>query len=459
MGRGIAEIPPDIAQWIESAEFPVFGDNIVIREVTPGSAADSAGVKDGDKIMAINGEQVDPYKISEYINAHTSDQMPTHVLRMADQDGAVRDVRLTPVWNESLGRWMIGIQFTSSERTASFDLKEGETRRQGFTLSRGIDKPVRGYLEVTKEEGAPEEVYLQRYALLYTDEQGRAMQVDLLVRWSDGNTSCVVSPDLNVSGRYDGTTVRIKSPMVSLAPHTLAHEFRHVAQRDTEQLQMNRYYKPPSREGYEDGSFWREKHKQMYSNATAWFEQCLMVSSLARSRREARELLTPFLPVLNRLEDAKRRKKHQPTRLTFSVASAKEQTQEIDREIEAYVHELFDTGITTKDGLSALDIVRLPTLVIERDAEYGALVALRALKKDTGIDLLAPAPSVKVVMVQSGEGSSNLEEVEVPPFHLSINEIRHYMRDIGVNIPCFRTSRASMHKATQGGIAPESLEM
>lgn len=471
LGRGIAEISPEIAQWVASAEFPIYSADVVVQEVSPGSAADEAGVKDGDRIMAINGEQVGPLEISNYINAHTSDQMPTHVVQIAGQHGDVHDVNLTPKWDGALERWMIGIQFVlgaPEERSASLDLKEGETRRRGFTLSMGLNEPVRGYFEAAKRDEEREGALLERYVLLYTDERGREMQVDLLTRFGDGDTPCIFDPNLEIAGRYDGTSVYIKSPTASLAPHILAHEFRHFTQADSDHLQMNRYYVPVSREGYQDGSYWKDKHKRVYSKTTSWFEQCLMAGSLARSRNEARELLKPFLPVLDRLEDAKGRKKTQPTRLTYAVAPDEQgdvrrvrdpQMQEIDGEIEACIHELFDTGMTTDDGLSALDIVRLPTLVIERDAEYGALVALRALQQDTGIDLLTSAPSATVVLSRKIDGETDLVEGEISLRRLSIREIQDYMRQIGVNMPCFRASRAKKYNKKRARTTSESVEI
>jgi len=93
------------------------------------------------------------------------------------------------------------------------------------------------------------------------------------------------------------------------------------------------------------------------------------------------------------------------------------------------------------------DVLKLPTLVIERDAEYGALIALRALKKETGIDLLgAPRSEDLLVLIQDSGGERAYKKITAIESNVSVRLIEDYMEKIGVDIPCVRNTRMQAKK-------------
>jgi len=94
-----------------------------------------------------------------------------------------------------------------------------------------------------------------------------------------------------------------------------------------------------------------------------------------------------------------------------------------------------DASTEVVESLTVRDILRLPTLRIERDAEYGALVALRSLKKDTGIDLLGSGEEVLVMMEERQGVPPSLQLAKMTS---SLGQIENYMAKIGVSIPCVR---------------------
>ncbi|MEI7741373.1 MAG: PDZ domain-containing protein [bacterium] len=84
------------------------------------------------------------------------------------------------------------------------------------------------------------------------------------------------------------------------------------------------------------------------------------------------------------------------------------------------------------------DILRLPTFWVERDAEYGALVTLRTLKKETGIDLFTKTPHED--LSQAGTASRENETVlqKLKRNVDSFVAIEHYLKLIGVPNGCLK---------------------
>ncbi len=100
-------------------------------------------------------------------------------------------------------------------------------------------------------------------------------------------------------------------------------------------------------------------------------------------------------------------------------------------------------------GLTLKDILHLPTLIIERDAEYGALVGLRTLRQETGIDLLA---EFKKPIYGYGLDSEKVQKTRE-----SIDSLRwiaHHMQMIGVPLDCFR----DLNKMARKGAKKETEE-
>jgi hypothetical protein len=113
------------------------------------------------------------------------------------------------------------------------------------------------------------------------------------------------------------------------------------------------------------------------------------------------------------------------------------------QETKTAYESLPDVNTEVVEGLTVLDILRLPTLRMERDAEYGALVALRSLEKDTGIDFLAPGEKTEVMINEGPEFSPSLTTDQRIS---SIQQIHSNIASIGVSIPCVRKFVAKVRK-------------
>ncbi len=90
-----------------------------------------------------------------------------------------------------------------------------------------------------------------------------------------------------------------------------------------------------------------------------------------------------------------------------------------------------------------IDILRLPTLLVERDAEYGALIGLRAIKKETGIDLFQQFYARKETDNIADTIPEGLSKEKVPAKQIervieSLRQIHSYMKKIGVPNGCLR---------------------
>ncbi len=77
-----------------------------INSVTEGSAADGAGLKEGDVITKLNGYRIHFYQqISIYTYFHPGETMTVSYLR----DGEGMTSTITPTYNEEYGRYLLGI--------------------------------------------------------------------------------------------------------------------------------------------------------------------------------------------------------------------------------------------------------------------------------------------------------------------------------------------------------------
>ena len=125
-----------------------------------------------------------------------------------------------------------------------------------------------------------------------------------------------------------------------------------------------------------------------------------------------------------------------------AISSSKSDTKTdnfiLRKQIEAAQQALEQTEVIT--GVTVLDFFRLPTLIIERDAEYGALVGLRAIKNETGLDLLV-GHSKHGDETNFGEKLANKPKITFTKKTLrnqvqSLESIAAYMESIGVSNDC-----------------------
>ncbi|MBP9760662.1 MAG: PDZ domain-containing protein [Candidatus Magasanikbacteria bacterium] len=150
------------------------------------------------------------------------------------------------------------------------------------------------------------------------------------------------------------------------------------------------------------------------------------------------------------------------------VASFEQQKQEVQEESKTKWNDLYTKNVTERtekvkrleqeftlaknalpttriiDPLSLVDVLRLPTLLMERDAEFGALKGLRQIKERTGVNLLQPVqpPPPHEELLEEGISLQDWLRHEVE----SLNAVHGYMQDIGVPLDCVRTFRRDIGK-------------
>lgn len=84
------------------------GNEATVDGVTPGGPAEKAGLKAGDVVLSYNGAKViDWLDLTEKVNARGSKET---VVSVKHADGTIGSVKLTPEFNESYDRWLMGIQ-------------------------------------------------------------------------------------------------------------------------------------------------------------------------------------------------------------------------------------------------------------------------------------------------------------------------------------------------------------
>lgn len=118
--------------------------------------------------------------------------------------------------------------------------------------------------------------------------------------------------------------------------------------------------------------------------------------------------------------------------------------QESEREMEQTLQlieklkkSIPDATSTVMEGVRVIDIFRFPTLIIERDAERAALVGLRTIKRETGIDLLK-RENVSKVPEDRSIINERLGIRELKESIASLRSIEAYMNLIGVPNGCLR---------------------
>lgn len=85
----------------------ILGNEALIDEVMPGSAAMAAGLKPGDRVLSLDGQNVPGWsQMVERINK--SEGRPLQVL--IERDGTSRSFSVQPRRDEASGRWLVGIK-------------------------------------------------------------------------------------------------------------------------------------------------------------------------------------------------------------------------------------------------------------------------------------------------------------------------------------------------------------
>lgn len=103
----VGEMPEFRGGYIGIAPMLFLGNEATVDGVMPGRPADEAGLKKGDKVVAINGQPVkDWFDLIEKVDANKGSEATVVVLR----EGERREFKIIPEYNEDYGRWLIGIR-------------------------------------------------------------------------------------------------------------------------------------------------------------------------------------------------------------------------------------------------------------------------------------------------------------------------------------------------------------
>lgn len=128
----------------------------VIAEVSADSAAEAAGLEVGDELLSINGQPMTTWAdVDSFMEAYQSGAMDI----VYERDGAQQETMLTPVYNDSLNRYALGV--TKELQSTHMDLSVGKALQQStyMTLSMStvifdaVLDLVTGRTAVTDEEG------------------------------------------------------------------------------------------------------------------------------------------------------------------------------------------------------------------------------------------------------------------------------------------------------------------
>lgn len=128
----------------------------IIAEVSADSAAEAAGLEVGDELLSINGQPMTTWAdVDSFMEAYQSGAMDI----VYERDGAQQETMLTPVYNDSLNRYALGV--TKELQSTHMDLSVGQALQQStyMTLSMStvifdaVLDLVTGRTAVTDEEG------------------------------------------------------------------------------------------------------------------------------------------------------------------------------------------------------------------------------------------------------------------------------------------------------------------
>ena len=119
-----------------------------IQQVEAGSVAESAGILAGDIVVSINGQDVlegfDPTDLTasvfnQVISAWQEGDEPLRIVlkRRSDEGTQLIETEASPVWDESYGRYRIGLTWTGALRTVADDGTVLVTER-GRTLGEAL---------------------------------------------------------------------------------------------------------------------------------------------------------------------------------------------------------------------------------------------------------------------------------------------------------------------------------
>ncbi len=408
---------------------------LIVDEVVPGSAMELAGVQAGDQIFAIGEKAIRNKFLASSVQEWAGEPKVFNIFR----DEEYVDVTVQPVWNAQTNLWSLGARFTAAIVTVESEKEIEQTEVQRVAIEA---YGARGYADL----GPSEEVQgesgkyrkeIRAFVLFGLDKEGNPTELDLLKRFNPTNVKVYEQKSIESAGLCTRTDIQVKSVTSKNAPHIILHELRHANQYETGMFgDIESRYRSTSDESYQQNDTWKLTNGNFLTFLKIlehFFSDEQIDDILKNYQKKSRRVMK----ISNMLSDPNHRGSSDDKVLEEELVKAK---AEFDR-VSAPDAEMIP-------GVTIRDVFRLPTLLMERDAEYGALVAIRAIKREIGTDLFEDDATKKMLKFFDKEGKSGSKEGVITMQKLrgkiqTLANIEHYMQMIGVPENCLRDIRSA----------------
>jgi hypothetical protein len=397
---GTETVKPANREFIATHDFPNCHNILRVTSIAPNSAADKAGMKVGDLVLSLNGLPVTVIDFGDLIQELNGQESELVVLRSGEK------IRLpfTPLLNKTSNRWSAGITMEYSEEEDILpELLSNQAENITFSIDLGKQQAVKGYCELADPESAGQAAReIKKYCIFYTGSDGKEYELDLLAEINPVKVKCFYDHSISQDdGSYDHSTKTLKTgQLTSLqAIFTLAHELRHA-------------YQFSNMGEFKDFKF--ELMMYAYSKGEHYQPEQKVFDAILR--REPLSVLSRALISANLFEDIE------------------------DAEIfmSGYISSKITASTKLFDEITAADILHLPRFYLERDADYGALRSLMAIKQKTGLDLHGTIPAATKMMA-SPDNPNDISEINESNEEIfSLQRTRDHMYTLGFDIEKYR---------------------
>ncbi len=445
-----------------------------VAKVYPGTPAEEAGLRVGDIITHVGGEMI----MDDGKTRLTRADIQAGLLELdADggreltfiRDGATRTCRIRPSFDAAQGGYRFGVGYLMDDRPQVLEVMPEACIRVPFSFaSPETGRVLRGFVDfgpVEEDASGLLRREMRKHAILVTGVDRVVREYDLIERFNGSRSRVYAVPGLMIAqGDYSRYTpedahanggalgeVRITHPLRPTAPHTLLHELRHADQQEAGMFaELYPFYLLASDPGYAD--------PRAMTDRVRTAKGCAAISEILRhfyDEAEVERLLGAFqrdwFLARERSEAAKaewirHRDDLTMRRALFAGEAPDDEMREL-ADLVASTRRAFieaEAALPNADtvlfgSVTVQDVFRLPTLLIERDAEYGALAGLRAVRRETG----APVFGSFWLEEEERRAGMSASSPRAPGTRIdSLLGIENHMAEIAVPMNCLRDLRA-----------------
>lgn len=445
-----------------------------VAKVYPGTPAEEAGLCVGDVITHVGGKPI----TDDGGTLLTMADIQARLLELdADgsrelvfvRDGMMHTCRIAPSFDAIQGGYRFGVGYLMDDRPEILEVMPEACVRVPFSFrSPETGRVLRGFVDfgpVEEDVSGPPRREMWKYVILFTDVDQVVREYDLLERFNGSRSNVYAVPGLlQAQGDYlryarEGAPangdalgeVRIVHALRPTAAHTLLHELRHADHQEAGTFsKLYPFYLQTSDPGYADPRVWTDRVRTPKGYAAI-----AQILEHFYDEAEVTTLLRPFqrewFLARERSEAAKadwirHRDELAMRRALFGGQSPGDEMRELADRVastrRAYIEAeraLPDADTVLFGSVTVQDVFRLPTLVIERDAEYGALAALRTVRRETG------APILGSFWLEEEERRAGMTASSSRASGTRIDSllgIETHLEEIGVPMDCLRDLRA-----------------